>query len=306
MGQVTSTIALVLSGDVSITAVKKTVDYYPSSTGPAREHSVTSSARMAVGREVRANVALAVDVDGSYGGPGTIIDRPDHVIRHFLFTRMGFGPAEMDTAAFDSAGTSYASEIPGGYRFSFLLGGKRAPSELLRALALESRSVLDCSSGKWALSFMPDTPPLPVKTISSGDLVDEGSMFVFDRTPLSELANTLVARYGPRSGFSGWEGIATATDSESAQKYGDYTRETELSFIRDKATAESVLGHMLRQRAQPLLTATFSVFFEHFDLGVGDTIEIENQLYGGRRFLIERIKRLDRFTAEIRAVEWWG
>lgn len=49
----------------------------------------------------------------------------------------------------------------------------------------------------------------------------------------------------------------------------------------------------------------FPVFYEHFDLRAGDTVQIENPLYDGRKFYIERIKRLDRFRAEVKAIEWW-
>jgi hypothetical protein len=49
----------------------------------------------------------------------------------------------------------------------------------------------------------------------------------------------------------------------------------------------------------------FAVFYEHFDLGAGDTIEIDNPLYGGRRFYIESMRRADKFRAVVKAVEWW-
>jgi hypothetical protein len=34
-------------------------------------------------------------------------------------------------------------------------------------------------------------------------------------------------------------------------------------------------------------------------------VEIDNPLYDGRKFFIERIERLDEFRADVRAVEWW-
>jgi hypothetical protein len=48
----------------------------------------------------------------------------------------------------------------------------------------------------------------------------------------------------------------------------------------------------------------FPVWWEHFDLAVGDTIEIGNPLYDGRKFFIEEIRRLDEFRAQVWAVEW--
>jgi len=302
----TPTIVMVLSGEVSVLEIRKKVEYYPASSGPARESSGTSSARIVVGNDIRVDAALAVDTDGSYAGTGTLIERPDHVMRHFLINRMHFSAEDMDIGSFDASGDSYASEISGGYRYAFLLNAGSRSSDILMRMALEARSRLNCDRGKWELCFLPDTAPAPLKTIPAGDLAGEGAMFVFDRMPQRDLVNTLVGRYGFRSDNAVWEGVSVAADNASALKYGDRTRETELALIRDKATAESVLGHMLKQRATPLMTVTFPVFYEHFDLRVGDTIEIDNPLYGGRRFYIERIRRLDKFRAEIRAAEWWG
>jgi hypothetical protein len=70
--------------------------------------------------------------------------------------------------------------------------------------------------------------------------------------------------------------------------------------------ADHVLAHLLLERKAPLLMVEFPVFWEHFDLKPGDTIEIENPLFGGRKFFIEEIKRTDPFRAIVRAVEWWG
>jgi hypothetical protein len=302
----TPTIAVVLRGEVIVNGIRKKVDYYPASSGPAREASAGSSARMVVGDDIRVDAGLAVDTDGSYGGAGTLIERPDHVIKHFLLNRMGFDAVDIDSASFAASGDSYASAISGGYRLAFLVKGDTVFSDILSRMARESRSTVDCEGGKWKLAFLPGAAPAPVKTISSGELAGEGAMFLFERKPLSYLANTLVARYGPDMENSGWKGIAIASDAASISRYGEFSRKVELSLIRDKATAESVLGHMLKQRATPLMTVTFPVFYEHFDLMVGDTIEIENSLYGGRRFFIEHIKRIDRFMAEIRAIEWWA
>jgi hypothetical protein len=298
--------AIVLRGEVRISSMGKRVEYYPASTGPAREAASSSSACIVVGQEVRVDAGLAVDTDGSYLGAGTLIERPDHVIRHFLLNHMDFIGEDIDTSSFDEAGVSYASQIRGGYKLAFLLVGDASAPDVLLRMAQESRSTVNCDKGKWELSFLPDTAPTPMKTISGGELAGEGAMFFFERMSLSELANTLVAKYGFCDGRGkAWLGVATASDSSSVVNYGEHRHELELAMIRDKATAESVLGHMLKQRATPLMTVTFPVFYEHFDLRVGDTIEIDNPLYGGHRFYIESIRRIDRFSAEIKAIEWW-
>jgi len=69
--------------------------------------------------------------------------------------------------------------------------------------------------------------------------------------------------------------------------------------------ADNVLAYILRQDKQPYLVVEFPVFYDHFDLTVGDTIELDNPLYDGRKFFIESIRRLDKLRAVATAVEWW-
>ncbi|MEJ2183373.1 MAG: phage tail protein [Nitrospirota bacterium] len=250
------------------------------------------------------------DADGSYGGTGSVIERPDHVIRHVLVEQLGFGPAEVDQASFDEAGASYASAVPGGYRFAFRIGEKVKPSELLSRLARECRSTVQLTRGTWRLGFLADAAPGAVKTIGGGELAGEGAAFTFERISVLDLSNHLTAlykrRYAPAGDEGPWEGTATASDPASQATYGTRARTVELAVVRDKATAEDVLAHMLRESGTPFLLVEFPVFYEHFDLDVGDTIEIDNSLYGGRRFFIEEITRKDAFRATVRARQWWG
>jgi hypothetical protein len=149
-----------------------------------------------------------------------------------------------------------------------------------------------------------------VKTIDSGDLAGEKAKVVFERTEVVALANELSARYRRNYSRVGseseWDETAAATDAASKTKYGTYPMELTFEFIREATTADSVLAHILKQRKTPLLTVRFPVFYEHFDLAVGDTIEIDNPLWDGKKFFIEKIRRKDRFRAEVTAVEWWG
>jgi hypothetical protein len=69
--------------------------------------------------------------------------------------------------------------------------------------------------------------------------------------------------------------------------------------------ADDVLDHILLERKAPLLTVEFPVFYEHFDLAVGDTVEITNPHYTGRKWYIEKIARTDKFRATVTAREWW-
>jgi hypothetical protein len=149
-----------------------------------------------------------------------------------------------------------------------------------------------------------------VKTIPRQALAGEKEQFVFHHTRAVDIANDLTAKYErnySRLGSeSGWNKTAEVSDSPSITTYGSYPGEFQFWAIRDAAMASDVLSHILTQRREPLLVVEFPVFCEHFDLRLGDTVQIENPLFGGKRFFIERIERDGKHRALVRALEWWG
>jgi len=417
-----------------------------------------------------AMVSGAEDPDGNYGGAGTLIERPDHVIKHFLVRHMGFALSDIEAPSFSAAGGSYASAISGGYRFAFAIMERLEPADFVRRLAFECRSVLRLAKGTWRLDFVPDVAPEAVSTVKRGELAGEHSKFVFQRGSAGDLANDVTARFrrdycrlGSETGWlgilrkdwndtlsfftshaggggneytywqfwagsyavqpgdfleydiycdagnpafhqgveiegSGWSGrglslrdqngllnhlgdlsthamgkwysrkvalsaaagkvmTEASVDNESnnggnykayyanlritdgagsvrqalwqdgefsadqlnyasgasgygieavQMKYLLHPAEFAFEAVRDPVMAEDVLDHILISRRAPLLVAEFPVFYGHLGLSTGDTIAIESPLFGGRKFYIEGIRRLDRFRARVRAKEWWS
>ncbi len=306
----TMTSVVIETGEIEVRSLAKSVEYATEETLNERALAHSCSARAVVGDNIRVDIEGSLDTDGSYAGAGTLIERPDHVISHFLTHQMDFSAGDIDSASFSSSGASYAAAVAGGYRFAFLIDRNITPSEFVRRMAFECRSTIRYTSGKWQLAFIPDSAPAAIKTITRGELAGEGAMFVFAKTPPGELANSITCRYRQNysagRGQSKWGALARVEDVASQALRGMLTLETELSAIRDKATAEDVLAHMLLQRRDSLLLVRFPVFWEHFDLDVGDTIEISNDLYDGSLFFIESIQRLDHFRAQITARQWWG
>jgi len=248
------------------------------------------------------------DPDGNYGGVGNVIERPDYVIKHFLVQKLGFDIDDIDTTSFTAAGTWYGTNT---YKLGFGVYDEIVPSEFLNRLAFECRSTLRYIAGKWYLDVIPDTAPAAVKTISSSELAGEFSKFKFNKTPIVDIANYVTAKFKRDYSKllainSDWLLTSVNSDAISEGKYGIYPKDFEFECIRDQATADSVLAHILLQRAVPLLIVTFPVFWEHFDLEEGDTFDIDNLLYNAKKFYIEKFKRLDKFKAEIEAIEWYN
>jgi hypothetical protein len=249
------------------------------------------------------------DTDGSYGGVGTVIERPDHVIRHFLKTRCGFADADIDSTSFSAAGTAYAGYISGGYKLAFMVDREIRPSEFLKRLAFECRSALNYEAGKWYLQEIPDVSPSALKTITKGELAGQYAKFRFNKTSINDLANSLTAMfsraYTKFQSESEWLGTSKTSDSASTTKYGEYAEEFEFEAVRAQEMADNVLAHILKQRKTPFLVVEFPVFWEHFDLTVGDTFAIDNPLWNGKKFFIEKMDRQDRGRALVTAIEWW-
>jgi hypothetical protein len=288
-------------GALRVKELSKKVRYTTEATLGSRSKVASSSARMVIGATVSADADFAISSSSDYGTVGSLMQSPQHVIKHFLIERMGFTLADIDTASFTSAGAMYATAITGGYSFAFVTGEKIIPSRFVRSLARQCRSSLTFERGKWKLTYL--EPVAAVRTITRGELAGREAQFVFNRSGITELANSITAKYRSDAGTK-WLAIASDSDAASITKYGTYHKEMEFPAIRSSAMAAHVLAYILSELKEPNLRVTFPVFYEHFDLDVGDTIEIENPLFDGTSFTIERIKRLDKFRAEVEALQW--
>ncbi len=271
-----------------------------------------SSADVVIGSSINCDVdGYQDDSSGSYTGtPNALIERPDHIFKHFIDVLYGFSLSDIDTTSFSSAGSSYASAISGGYKFAFVIDSEIVPSKYLQQLAFQCRSTIRYTAGKWYLEYLPDTAPTPAKTIYKSDLAGEHAKFVFNKTDRRDIENDLEARFQRNYGRlrhdeSEWLGTSKASDSASQTKYGVRAGKYDFFAIRDQAMADHVLSFILKQVKVPLITVKAPVFWEHLDLEVGDTFDISNDFYNGRKFYIEEIRYLDKFTGEIIGLEWW-
>ncbi len=255
-----------------------------------------------------ANVNGYKDPDGNYGGAGNVIERPDYVIKHFIVQKLGFSLTEIDDASFTAAGTLYDTY---SYAFAFCVYDTIVPSEFINRLAFECRSTLRYIAGKWYLDVIPDTAPAAVKTISKSELAGKFTKFKFSKTSIVNLQNNLTAMFkrdytNLLANNSDWLLTSKTSDTTSEGKYGTHPKDFEFECIRDQTTADSVLAHILLQRKNPLLTVSFPVFWEHFDLNEGDTFDISNPLFDARKFYIEKFSRIDKFRAQFEAKEWYN
>lgn len=272
-------------GTVRVDGVAKTVTYLvPQSRA---RHSATC--RAVIGARISVDAHWAVDVDGQYAGAGTVIERPDHVLRHVLVERMGMTAGQVDADAFDAAGSAHASA---GYKFAFLIEEGMRPSELVDAIAGQCRSVLQFMGGKWRLDYIPDTAPAPLRSIMHSDLAGLGVGFELSYIGSSELANSIEVQLGSGS-------VLRAQDAQSIARYETRRRLVRLWAVRNSAMALHLAGWQLAQCASPVLLVKAPVFWEYLDLSVGDVVEIDHALALGKRFFVESVRRADAFRGVI-------
>lgn len=296
------------------------VEYDPSPGSQTQNTSKTgtvtltgnSSADVVVGSSVNCDVeGYRDDGSGTYtGSASALIERPDHVIKHFIDVLFGFTLTDIDTTSFNASGSFYASAISGGYKFGFVINEKISPLQALKELAFQCRSVLKYEKGYWYLNHIPDTAPAAIKTISKSELAGEFAKFTFKKTFSVDIQNDLTARFNENYGQlefseSEWIGTSKTIDATSQTKYGIMPAEYDFWAITSQTMADNVLAHVKLQRKNSLLIVTFPVFWEHFDLKRGDTFDITNDLYNAKKFYIERISRLDKARLNITAIQWW-
>lgn len=295
------------------------IEYDPSTstypTDVSKTGTVTlvgnSSADVVVGESVSADVdGYPDDGSGTYtGSANALIERPDHVCKHFINMLYGFALTDIDGSCFEAAGTSYAAAISGGYKLAFVINEAITPSKFLADLAFQSRSNLKNDRGLWYLHYLPDTAPSVVRTIAKTELAGQYTKFTFNKTDSVDIANDLIAVFKKNYGAikydeSEWLGTATASDATSQGKYGIRAKTYDFPAIRLQAMADHVLAWLKLQNKNPLLVVEFPVFWEHFDLVRGDTFDIDNPLYGGKKFYVEKVERVDKGIVRITGIEW--
>lgn len=292
---------------IAIYEVEKVVEYVPilTKTGAASRGGSGLIATYKVDRFHAVVDGYEDDTSGDdYGG--SVVERPDHLIEHFLVEVLGFTSTDIDAASFVAAGSSYNTE---GYVFGFRLDRKIRPSRWLQRMAFECRSVLRFVSGKWYLDYLPDSAPSADKIIKKEEIALRYGKFVFHKTNIDGLANDITARYAYIYSHlfydTWWGGTTAATDATSKSKYGTYEKAFDFLCIRDAAMAQDVLNHILLQRKNPLLKIEFPVFYEHFDLKIGDTVQITNTLWTGKKFFLEVISRMSKGVAMLKGLEWY-
>ena len=205
-----------------------------------------SSADMVIGTQITANVqGYEDDGSGTYTGtPNALIERPDHVFKHFLDVYGGV------TNFITAAGSSFSSK---GYKFAGVINIQKPFKEWLASFAWQCRSYFRFSMDYAELVFRPDS------LSSTIDITDElivasgenSSLKGPAPSPLDEVLNVIDLRYNKdwsnRDEQNAYKGLEPVSDTTSITRYGK-KEQTELfyfDFITDSAMAASLAAYYL-------------------------------------------------------------
>lgn len=166
----------------------------------------------------------ADDGSGTYTGtPSAIIQRPDHVRKHFLISRLGLSASYIDATSFAAAGALYASN---GYNFSGVIPGEKTAVEVLRDMDEQSRSITRWDAGTIYLDFRKTWAewgtPSSDSTITENHVAKSRIRAV--RSSATSVVNKIELRYAPdptKEGDAAYQSLAVASDSASIAKHGE-------------------------------------------------------------------------------------
>ena len=250
----------------------------PSSPATGVAMSGNSVADTAVADRILVDVqGYKDDASGTFTGTANaIIERPDHVLKHFLYTFASWAVANFST----NAGTQFSTK---NYKFSALINEYETLSHWLMSFALQSRCRFRFAGGKAYLLWRPDSFTSQktitadmVKAIDSGDRSGAPERSI-RMTPLDDVINKISIHYNvdwSKSGDESYKDVSEASDSTSITKYGE-KQSPELfyfDFVTDSAMAQDLRDHYLAYYKNRKRLVEQTVFLDSADVEFMDGV----------------------------------
>jgi hypothetical protein len=276
---------------ISATAISQTV--------AVSSLSGNSSADVVIGQEVTVDVLGHMDdTSGTYtGSPSSVIQRPDHILKHILMSRMGFSSGAIG-GTFAASGASYAGK---GYALAFILHdvATNAP-DLLSRLAVQCRSLFFEWAGKFELKYLPDSAP-PEDLVVHPEEVDEEPRFSFQST--GEIRNKLRVfyrrRYERGSGSGAGSSVLTGLDPDAvAAGYlaiyqcsaspADLEEDMFFPAVRLDAMAQDVAAWWLNWRKVSRLRVALALKWRAMQLAPGGYFSWSDPMMGNKTYRVTR------------------
>jgi len=215
------------------------------------------------------------DDSGDYGAEGSLIERPDYILKHFLTNYCPLTVADnIDSTSYDASGTLYANDY---VALAVVLQEPPDVAALLSSIAFQCKSIEFWEEGKHHLVRIPVSDTTD-KTIDK-ERIDIASVKVA-YTPRAEVLNAYVGSYFKHwigdfeSSIESYREIEKVTSDQSIAIFGNLeANPIEFPFIISSAQVIRVLNWLLDDNDFPRLIVEFSGGHHLSDLQRGDVID---------------------------------
>jgi hypothetical protein len=229
------------------------------------------TADIAVGDKILiSGQGYADDGSGTFTGtPSALIERPDHIFKHFLYTQAAWPVADFST----DAATPFAAD---SYKFAVVINERKRLKEWLAYMALQCRCWFRFASGKAYLLYRPDSLSSDKTIIKFADNDDNTTTMKIARSPLDEIINKINLHYqrdwSKSAGAEAYQAVASDSNSASITAYGEKEKpETFLfDFIRDAAMASDLAAFYLALYKDRKRVVTGEIFLDNVELEFAD------------------------------------
>lgn len=232
--------------------------------------------------EVLVGGTVTVDVDGyqddgsgTYTGTASaLIEQPDHVFKHFLYTYLGIATANFST---DTA-TSFAAD---SYKFGIVINEAQTAKEWLSKMAWQCRCYFRFALGNAYLLYRPDSLSSD-KTITASMIAQNNggrTSIQVERSPLDEVVNKVRAKYNrdwSLSGDGAYAKLYETSDTASITRYGEKENIGlfEWDFINSSAMAADVGAFYLARYKDRKKLVSMNLFLDNCELEFADAVTV--------------------------------
>lgn len=214
------------------------------------------------------------DGSGTFtGSAAALIERPDFVFKHFLYTYAGLAVANFST----DAATPFIAD---SYKFSVVVNERKKLREWLAYMALQCRCWFRFSNSKAYLLYRPDSLSSDKTIAKFADNSDSTTTMRIKRSLLDEIINVIHLYYqrdwSKTAGNEAYQAVTRTADATSITAYGEKERaETFLfDFIRDATMAADLRDFYLARYKDRKKVVTGTLFLDNFELEFADAVTL--------------------------------
>jgi hypothetical protein len=207
------------------------------------------------------------------GSASALIERPDHVFAHFLYTYGSWPLADFVT----DADTPFAAD---GYKFAAVFHERRKIKEWCAYMAFQCRCWFRFAGGKAYLLYRPDSLTSD-KTIAAARMNEDNTTTLrVRRSPLDEVINVVHLYYQrdwtKEAGRSAYQAVTRQENAASIAAYGEKERPDLFlfDFISDAAMAVDLRDFYLARGKDRKRVVSMELFLDNAELEFADGISV--------------------------------